>query len=131
MCASCCLFIPRGIHRIHRWTTGGILDSPEVAKTKVAAFALLPRSNTTRWTPHRKAKIVAAVRSGVVSLNEACHHYKLTSDEFASWQRFFENHGVAGLRVTRLQDYRTNEHGRTRPEHGLLLREAGMPRNHS
>jgi hypothetical protein len=79
----------------------GFWDSPEVAKTQVAKLALLPLPNTTRWTAHRKAEIVAAVRSGLISLNEAYLRYNLTSEEFASWQRLFERHGVAGLRVTR------------------------------
>ena len=88
----------------------GFWDSPEAAKTKVAALALLPPSDTTRWTPRRKAEIVAAVRSGLISLDEACRRYNLTSDELAFWQHLFENHGVAALRVTRLHDYRSDEH---------------------
>ena len=79
----------------------GFWDSPEVAKTHVANLALLPLPNTTRWTAQRKAEIVAAVRSGLISLNEACRRYNLTSEEFASWQHHFERHGVAGLRVRR------------------------------
>jgi Protein of unknown function (DUF1153) len=79
----------------------GFWDSPEVAKIQVLRLALLPLPNTTRWTAHRKAEIVAAVRSGLISLNEACRRYNLTSEEFASWQHHFETHGVSGLRVTR------------------------------
>jgi hypothetical protein len=90
----------------------GFWDCPEVAKAQVAALALLPPSDTTRWTPRRKAEIVAAVHSGLISLDEACRRYKLASDEFGSWQRLFEKDGVAGLRLTRLHDYRSDEHGR-------------------
>jgi hypothetical protein len=32
----------------------------------------------------------------------------LSVEEFAAWQRAIEAHGVAGLRVTRLQIYRDN-----------------------
>jgi hypothetical protein len=81
----------------------GLWDSPEVAKTQVAKLALLPPPNTTRWTPHRKAEIVTAVSSGLISLDEAYRRYNLTSEEFASWQCGFERHGVAGLRQTRPQ----------------------------
>ena len=76
----------------------GFWDSPEAARTNLVALALLPPSNTTRWTPRRKAEIVAAVRSGLISVDGACHRYNITNEEFASWQRLFERHGVAGLR---------------------------------
>jgi len=34
----------------------------------------------------RKAEVVAAVRGGLLSLEEACSRYTLTVDEFLSWQ---------------------------------------------
>jgi hypothetical protein len=55
----------------------------------------------------RKAEVVAAVRGGLLSLSEACDRYRLTVDEFLSWQRSIERHGLPGLRATRLQQYRT------------------------
>jgi hypothetical protein len=79
----------------------GFWDSSEVAKTQLTKVALLPPPNTTRWTARRKADIVAAVHSGLISLNVARRRYNLTSEEFASWQRLFEKHGVPGLRQTR------------------------------
>jgi len=50
--------------------------------------------------------VVAAVRGGLLSLNEACERYRLTIDEFLSWQRSIEKHGLPGLRATRVQEYR-------------------------
>jgi Protein of unknown function (DUF1153) len=67
----------------------------------------LPSPNTKRWVIRRKAEVVAGVRNGVISLEEACRRYKLSIEEFLSWQRLIERHGLAGLRATRLQDYRT------------------------
>ena len=32
--------------------------------------------------------------------------YTLTVDEFLSWQRSIDKHGLPGLRATRIQDYR-------------------------
>ena len=49
---------------------------------------------------------VAAVRGGLISLEEACRRYTLSTEEFISWQRAIEQHGLPGLRATRLQDYR-------------------------
>jgi hypothetical protein len=66
----------------------------------------LPPPETKRWVIRRKAVVVAAVRSGLLSLEEACERYKLSIEEFLSWQRLIDSHGLAGLRVTRLQDYR-------------------------
>jgi transposase-like protein len=66
----------------------------------------LPPPETKRWVSRHKAAIVNAVHSGAVSLEEVCRRYDLSVEEFIAWQRAIEAHGVAGLRVTRLQVYR-------------------------
>jgi len=66
----------------------------------------LPAPDTKRWVARRKAAIVAAVRNGEMNIEEACRYYMLSTEEFAAWERAIEAHGVAGLRVTRLQVYR-------------------------
>jgi hypothetical protein len=66
----------------------------------------LPSPNTKRWVIRRKAQVVCGVRNGIISLEEACRRYKLSIEEFLSWQRLIESHGLAGLRATRLQEYR-------------------------
>jgi len=66
----------------------------------------LPPSDTKRWVIRRKAQVVSAVRAGVISLEEACRRYDLSVEEFLSWQRAIEDHGLPGLRATRLKDYR-------------------------
>jgi hypothetical protein len=81
-------------------------------ETLAARFAELPPANTKRWVIRRKAEVVAAVRSGTISLEEACNRYKLSIEEFLSWQRLIDSHGLAGLRVTRLQDYRGTDRDR-------------------
>src|SRR5665809_139170 len=69
----------------------------------------LPPRDTKRWVIRRKAEVVAAVRGGLLSLEEACARYTLTVDEFLSWQRSIDKHGLPGLRATRVQDYRSHE----------------------
>lgn len=69
-------------------------------------LADLPRPDTKRWVTRRKAEVVIAVRGGLLSIEDACKRYKLTLDEFLSWQRSIEKHGLPGLRATRIQDYR-------------------------
>lgn len=66
----------------------------------------LPPPNTKRWVIRRKAEVVAAVRGGLISLEEACQRYTLSVEEFLSWQRAIEAHGIPGLRATRVQIYR-------------------------
>ena len=66
----------------------------------------LPPRDTKRWVIRRKAEVVAAVRGGLLSIEEACERYKLTVDEFLSWQFSIDQHGLAGLRTTRIQQYR-------------------------
>jgi Protein of unknown function (DUF1153) len=66
----------------------------------------LPPPNTKRWVIRRKAAVVTAVRSGRITMEEALRRYQITEEEFLSWQRAFETHGLAGLRATRLQQYR-------------------------
>jgi hypothetical protein len=69
-------------------------------------LANLPAPNTKRWVVRRKAEVIAAVRGGLLSIEEASTRYKLTVDELLSWQSSFDQHGLAGLRTTRLQHYR-------------------------
>lgn len=66
----------------------------------------LPPPETKRWVIRRKAEVVAAVRGGLITLEEACERYTLTVEEFSAWQRAIEKHGMPGLRATRLQHYR-------------------------
>ena len=69
-------------------------------------IADLPPPGTRRWVIRRKAEVVAAVRGGLLSLDEACQRYTLTVEEFLGWQRAIERFGLVGLRATRLQQYR-------------------------
>ena len=66
----------------------------------------LPPPETRRWVIRRKAEVVAGVRNGLISLEDACNRYKLSVEEFLSWQRLIDQHGMRGLRTTRLQQYR-------------------------
>lgn len=69
-------------------------------------IADLPEPGTHRWVIRRKAEVVAAVRGGLLSLDEACKRYTLTTEEFLGWQMSIDRHGLAGLRTTRIQHYR-------------------------
>ena len=66
----------------------------------------LPAPSTDRWVIRRKAEVVAAVRGGLLSLEDACNRYRLTHEEFLGWQSSIDRHGMPGLRTTRIQAYR-------------------------
>jgi transposase-like protein len=75
----------------------------------------LPPPNTRRWVPRRKAAVVAAVSSGMITIEEACRRYHMSEGEFFAWRRAFENFGIRGLRAGRIQ------------QHGLRLSQAADP----
>jgi|GEM_PF-5971977 len=58
----------------------------------------------------RGARVTLAARDGT-ALEEAAEEIRarfhaLTVDEFLSWQRSIDKHGLPGLRATRVQEYR-------------------------
>jgi len=61
-------------------------------------MAELPLTNTRRWVARRKAAVVAAVSSGILTVEEACRRYHMSEDELLAWQRAFERYGIDGLR---------------------------------
>lgn len=67
----------------------------------------LPSPDTKRWVIRRKAVVVYAVEEGIISLEDACKRYSISLEDFESWRRLIERHGIGGLRVTRLAQYRT------------------------
>ena len=64
-------------------------------------LADLPPADPRRWVVRRKAEVVAAVRGGLLSLEEACARYALSPSEFLSWQWALDLYGLAGLCTTR------------------------------
>ncbi len=67
----------------------------------------LPPPTTKRWVVRRKAEVVAAVNGGLLTVDEVCERYALTLEEFACWQRAIDRSGMPGLRVTRIQHYKS------------------------
>ena len=71
-----------------------------------ASLADLPGAGTRRWVARRKAQVVGAVRSGVLTFEEACRRYNISAEEYLAWERALDRHGPTALRVTKLQDFR-------------------------
>ncbi len=72
---------------------------------QVATDKELPAA-TTKWTPRRKAQVVAAVRGGSLDLEEACDRYRMTVEEFLSWEESLDREGLDGLSAVRRDERR-------------------------
>jgi uncharacterized protein DUF1153 len=91
---------------------GGSFTEGDPAPDASGPLHELPSPDTRRWVVRRKAVVVQAVRSGTITLQEACRRYNLSVEEFLAWQRAIERYGIPGLRVTRLQIYRDTDEAR-------------------
>ncbi|MGR3362027.1 MAG: CtrA inhibitor SciP [Paracoccus sp. (in: a-proteobacteria)] len=60
----------------------------------------------TRWVASRKETVVAAVRHGLITREDALRRYGLSEEEFEAWRKAVETHGRAALKVTALQRFR-------------------------
>lgn len=67
----------------------------------------LPPDDTVRWVPNRKAAVLSAINDGSISLEDACKRWRLSLEEIQLWQRAVDKVGTPGLRVTRVQIYRS------------------------
>ncbi|MFM7009097.1 MAG: DUF1153 domain-containing protein [Betaproteobacteria bacterium] len=74
---------------------------------RILTLADLPDPNTRRWVPRRKAEVVHAVRGNLLTKDEAMKRYNITNDEYSEWESHYKDHGLPGLRVTRVQEYRS------------------------
>lgn len=64
-----------------------------------------------RWTPMRKAMVVRAILAGNLDGLVARARFDLAEEELSCWVSRYVQHGVKGLRTTRLQNYRTHTAG--------------------
>jgi transposase-like protein len=79
---------------------------PVESVNEIPTLSDLPMPDIKRWHFQQKATVVTAVRTGLINVAEACARYSITIEEFLSWKRLLDEHGVQGLRATRLQEYR-------------------------
>lgn len=70
-------------------------------------LATLPPADTTRWVARRKAQVVAAVETGLLSIEEACRRYRLSIEEYVGWRRALVRFGLRGLQIGQLQARKT------------------------
>ncbi|NNU80780.1 DUF1153 domain-containing protein [Halovulum dunhuangense] len=66
----------------------------------------LPPRGEHRWVARRKAVVVHAVTSGLLTEEEACEIYGLSTEELNGWRVAMETWGPRALRATAVQKYR-------------------------
>lgn len=74
----------------------------------------LPPPGFNRWVPFRKWQVVAAIRAGQLSLEDACDRYALSVEEFEDWARVIEERGFRGLRLSQIRLRRSSRSSRSR-----------------
>lgn len=57
------------------------------------------------WTARRKLRTLERIDAGLMTA-ETIDRYGLSAEELAAWRRDYAAHGLAGLRATRVQNYR-------------------------
>jgi transposase len=67
---------------------------------------LPPTDRPVQWIARRKAQVVAAVKGGLLTVEEACERYQISLEEFAAWNQAVEKSGILGLRTTHRQSYK-------------------------
>jgi hypothetical protein len=74
--------------------------------SNVVSLNVVDKQVSNRWKPRRKALLLKQIDDGLLTEAEAIEQYELSVEELAEWRTAHENHGMAGLRITRSQFYR-------------------------
>jgi len=85
------------------------IDGPRavtLADGTVMTRADLPRADTHRWVASRKAAVVKAVESGLITRDDAFEIWALSKAELEEWLSAVQVHGEAALKATLVQRYR-------------------------
>lgn len=77
--------------------------TPKDLRGNIIAPYDLPPTGTVRWTENRKAIVVRAVRSGIISTEDALDRYHMTEKEFRLWEDGLAHQKEGGLKITKYQ----------------------------
>ncbi|MGN6516207.1 MAG: DUF1153 domain-containing protein [Rhizomicrobium sp.] len=67
----------------------------------------LPSAKTQRWSLKLKADVIAAVKGGLISVEEATARYQLNQEKLIAWKNEVEEADLLQLRATRVRKQRT------------------------
>ena len=72
-------------------------SSSELVHSEGDPLRDLPSPGERHWLPRHKAAVVLAVRSKLLSMEEARARYMLNEEEFLSWKEAIDKKGMTGL----------------------------------
>ena len=81
----------------------------------------LPPADTTRWVASRKACVLRAIATGLISRDEALSRWDLSAEELDTWLAKASRYGGAALKATAVQNY-PREQGTKSPAAGSAAR---------
>lgn len=85
------------------------IDGPRIVRLPdgtAMTRADLPPRDTRRWVASRKAAVVRAIATRLVTRDWALEHWGLSEDELIGWEQAVARHGEEALKATHLQRYR-------------------------
>ena len=82
------------------------LRAVTLADGTIMTRADLPPPDTRRWVASRKAQVVRAVVSGLISAEDAMETWSLSQEELDCWKSAVSDHGEKALKATTVQKYR-------------------------
>ena len=85
------------------------VDGPRavtLADGTIMTRADLPRPDTRRWVASRKAAVVKAVESGLITHQDALEMWAISEGELEEWLSAVQVYGEAALKATLVQRYR-------------------------
>ena len=87
------------------WGRGYAFGHPPAMPVPLGRHLYLPPHNA-RWTPSRKAHVLAEIRKGRATERQVLQHYPdLSREELKEWFRQYLRNGKKGLRTTKVQAY--------------------------
>ena len=92
----------------NRKTSGGkgSAKKTQVSRSSKDIVFELPPPGSMRWGARSKAAVVTAIRTGALTLAEACEQYALSTAEYLSWESAYDALGLEGLELSGRQQRR-------------------------
>ena len=81
----------------------GPADHSRAASRVEAALAALPKSYAVQWRPATKALVVQAVEGGWLMLEEALARYRMSLEEYRTWQAEVRQMNLQALKAGRIR----------------------------
>ena len=59
-----------------------------------------------RWRPEGKARLLAGIQNGLITMADARAAHRLSADELESWWKAWRRDGMKALRITKIDRQR-------------------------